>query len=383
MGHKHLSAGAGQPGTRFLSPAALVMLLAFGAWAGAAGAATLRGSAGNLALQADGPVSVQAETKGGVRVWHIGLREEIRLQYAGPEVGKESGGIAVSIPESASPVLTWTSAGIEFRWGVPAGEAASPGDLFADKDAPTYPLGPGDKLQLTVYNVEDMDKTVIVDPKGNITFPVLGKMEVEGKTVTEFQRDLERRLSEYVREPQVGIQVLEYGSRYVNVLGEVGAPGRIAIKSALRILDAVTQAGGFTEKSGDVEVQRRVASGEVVSKVIPRESLLTGNKEVFNFFVHDQDVLNVQPIKSVYVSGEVKSPGAFPYSKDMTLLRAIAKAGGFGQWARKGKVDILRERPDGSRETIVADADDIEKGKVPDVPLMPNDHVVVRERKLF
>jgi polysaccharide export outer membrane protein len=236
---------------------------------------------------------------------------------------------------------------------------------------------------VTVYNVEDMDKTVIVDPTGNITLPVLDKVNVEGRTVTEFQRDLEQRLKEFIREPQVGIQVLEYGSRYVNVLGEVGTSGRIAIKGALRVLDAVSQAGGFTEKSGDIELQRRSPEGEVKSRLIPRESLLTGDKATFNIFVHDQDVLNVRPIKSVYVSGEVKSPGSFPYSKDMTLLRAVAKAGGFGQWARKGKVDLLRERPDGSTETLHVDADDIEKGKIPDLPLQPNDHVVVRERKLF
>lgn len=374
--------GAGQTGTRFLSAAAFILALLTAVLpCSTIRAATLRGSAGSISLQAEGTFSVRGETGQNSLIWHLAIQEEVTLQYSGTEVRKEKGGVVVELPLASSPSLTWTTKGLEFRWS--AARPGTEGDPFGDSEPPAYPLGPGDKIQVTVYNVEDMDKTVIVDPKGNITLPVLDKVKAEGRPVTEFQRDLEQRLKEFIREPQVSIQVLEYGSRYVNVLGEVGNPGRIAIKGALRILDAVSQAGGFTEKSGDIEVQRRMAGGDIQTRIVHRENLLTGNKDTYNFFVHDQDVLNVQPIKSIYVSGEVKTPGSFPYSKDMTLLRAVAKAGGFGQWARKGKVDILRERPDGSTETLHADADDIEKGKTPDLPLQPNDHVVVRERKLF
>lgn len=382
MGKSCGTTGAGQTGTRFLSSAPLLLALLMGLAPCVVRAATVLGGAGKLSLQAGGPFSVRVEPGRDSLIWHVVLTEEVSLQYGGAEIRKEKGGLAVELPLANSPSLTWTSKGLEFRWE-PAGAGTGGGDPFGDADPPAYPLGPGDKIQVTVYNVDDMDKTVIVDPKGNITLPVLDKVPVEGKAVTDFQRDLEQRLKEFIREPQVSIQVLEYGSRYVNVLGEVGNPGRIAIKGALRLLDAVSQAGGFTEKSGDIEVQRRMFDGKIQTRIVHRENLLTGNKDTFNFFVHDQDVLNVQPIKSVYVSGEVKSPGSFPFSKDMTLLRAIAKAGGFGQWARKGKVDILRERPDGTTETLHADASDIEKGKTPDIALQPNDHVVVRERKLF
>jgi polysaccharide biosynthesis/export protein len=380
MVDSRVSAGAGSTGTRFLSvghvlaPVLFCLLLASPTLG-----ANLTGSAGALALQAQAPVSVRFESLGEGAAWHISVPEEITLGYTGGEVRKEKGGIVIVVPFAAAPSLVWTAKGIEVRWSVGRGD----GDFFVETEPPTYPLGPGDKLQITVYNVEDMDKTVIVDPKGNITLPVLDKIKVDGLTVTEFQKDMEQRLKQYIREPQVGIQVLEYGSRYVNVLGEVGAPGRIAIKGALRVLDAVSQAGGFKENSGDIEIQRRGPSGEIRTHVILKESLLTGDKTTFNVFVHDQDVLNVRPIKSVYVSGEVKNPGSFPFVKGMTLLKAIAKAGDFSQWARKGKVDILREAADGSNQTIHVDASDIEKGKIPDVPIQPNDHIVVRERKLF
>ena len=66
----------------------------------------------------------------------------------------------------------------------------------------------------------------------------------------------------------------------------------------------------------------------------------------------------------------------------MTLLRAITRAGGFTQWANKSKVDILRDEK-GVNRVIHVDAGEVEKGKTPDVRLLPNDQVVVRERKFF
>jgi len=291
------------------------------------------------------------------------------------------GGVAIEVSLAANPTYTWEPSGVIVRWTVAGGTSADQ-ELFASRSAPTYPLGPGDKLQVIVYNVEDMNQTVTVDPNGIITFPVLDKVEVKGLTVNQLQQRLEELLAQFVKNPQVNLQLIEYGSRYVNVLGEVGAPGRIPLKGAYRILDAITQAGGFKDRSGDVEIQRRDTNGLLQSKAFSREELLAGSSEKCNIFVKDQDVINVQAVKSVYVMGEVQRPGPFPYHKDMTFLRAITLAGGFGQWAKKGKVDILREEK-GDRTILHVDAGKIEKGQAEDVPLMPNDQIVVRERKFF
>jgi len=343
---------------------------------------SLEGKPGELRCMAPSPLSIRSE-KAGTSLRIVVSCAGITKATPGLEAYAKpvQGGVAIEIPLGSNPTYVWQANGVTIRWSLSSGSVKDEG-LFASDSPPAYPLGPGDKLQVTVYNVEDMNQTVTVDPNSIITFPVLDKVSVKGLTVNQLQQHLEELLTQFVKNPQVNIQLLEYGSRYVNVLGEVGNPGRIPLKGAYRVLDAISQAGGFNEKSGDVEIERRDESGLLQSKVFTREELLAGSSEKYNIFVKDQDVVNVRTVKSVYVTGEVKNPGSFPYHKDMTFLRAITLAGGFGQWANKGRVDVLREE-NGSHTILHVDADKIEKGKAEDLPLLPNDQIVVRERKFF
>lgn len=256
-------------------------------------------------------------------------------------------------------------------------------ELFYVKDPPAYPIGPGDRLQVEIYGIEDMSKEVVVDPQGFITLPLVERVKVKDLSIDALQKLLEEKYSEFINEPQINLQLREYGSRFVNIIGEVEHPGRIALKKALRLLDAISEAGGFTPKSGDIEVQRRGVDGNIVKIVISKEDLLGGGDNEINFYVFDQDTINVLPIASVYVSGQVKGPKSIEYTRDLTLLKAIALAGGFTEWANKDKIIILRQKENGDTETLRVDASKIEKGKEKDVPLKPNDHIIVYERKLF
>jgi polysaccharide biosynthesis/export protein len=367
-----------------LCAAALAFAIAIPA-EGPKGNLVIQGVPGQVVLRSDAALSVRNEVDGATLRWFV-------AGAGGAKVPKDleafvrpaQGGVAVEIPLASHPEVAWRPNELTVKWAVDGGQVpmTSPGDLFTEGAAPSYPLGPGDKIQVTVYNVEDMNQTVTVDPGGNITFPVLDKVLVKGFSVNELQKKLEDLLAQFVKAPQVSIQLIEYGSRFVNVLGQVHTPGRIPLKGAFKILDAISQAGGFLEDSGDVEIQRRDASGQLQSRVFTRDELLTGTADRGNIYVLDQDIINVQVVKSVYVNGEVKNPGPFPYNRDMTLLRAITRAGGFTQWANKGRVDILRDEK-GVNRVIHVDAGEVEKGKTPDVPLLPNDQVVVRERKFF
>jgi polysaccharide biosynthesis/export protein len=367
-----------------LSSAALALAIAMPA-EGPKGTLVIRGVPGQVVLSSDSALSVRNETDGATLRWYVagagGAKVPKGLEAF---IRPAQGGVAVEIPMGSQPEVVWRPTELTVKWatGGEQSSAASPADLFSVGAAPSYPLGPGDKLQVTVYNVEDMNQAVTVDPGGNITFPVLDKVPVKGLGVNELQKKLEDLLAQFVKNPQVSIQLIEYGSRFVNVLGQVHTPGRIPLKGAFKILDAISQAGGFLDDSGDVEIQRRDASGQLQSRVFTRDELLTGTADRGNIYVLDQDIINVQVVKSVYVNGEVKNPGPFPYNRDMTLLRAITRAGGFTQWANKGRVDILRDEK-GVNRVIHVDAGEVEKGKIPDVPLLPNDQVVIRERKFF
>lgn len=366
----------------FLCGAALSFSVALAAQ-GTKGALVVKGAPGQVVVSSDAALTVRNEVDGGTLRWIVagsgGAKVPKGLEAF---VRPAQGGVSVEVPLEAHPEVAWRPNELTVRWATGGDHVPPGGDLFAIAGAPSYPLGPGDKIQITVYNVEDMNQTVTVDPGGNITFPVLDKVTVKGLSVNELQKKLEDLLAQFVKAPQVSIQLIEYGSRFVNVLGQVHTPGRIPLKGAFKILDAISQAGGFLEDSGDVEIQRRDAAGQLESRVFSRDELLTGAGDRGNIYVLDQDIINVQVVKSVYVNGEVKNPGPFPFDRDMTLLRAITRAGGFTQWANKAKVDILRTEK-GVSKVIHVDAGDVEKGKIPDVPLLPNDQVVVRERKFF
>ena len=368
--------------------AAVALLLGLGLWSQTnPGSLTIEGNPGDVTITSSASLAVRNEFAADSVHWFVSAPGGVRVPKGLEGTIKPAqGGLLLEIPLSGRPAVTWQGGKMTVRWATdasnPSPAPTAGGDVFALAAAPTYPLGPGDKIKVTVYNVEDMDQTVTVDPGGIITFPVLDKVSVQGLSVNDLQKKLEELLGQFVKAPQVNIQLIEYGSRFVNVLGQVRTPGRIPLKGTFKILDAVSQAGGFQDDSGDVELQRRDGAGQLQSKVFSKEELLTGNDERGNIYVQDQDVINVQVVKSVYVNGEVKSPGPFPYNKEMTLLRAITRAGGFTQWANKGRVDILREEK-GTNRVMHVDAGDIERGKTPDIRLQPNDQVVVRERKFF
>lgn len=340
---------------------------------------SLTADIGKITCTFTSPFDVNAKRVGDDLVVTVKSPGQINGARSIPSVTVCNEGFTVKLPYAWRPVIEWLPSRLIFHWTTSTGDSGK--GLFNIDKPPVYPLGPGDELNITVYNVPDMKQTVTVDPKGYITFPVLDKIQVEGYTVNELQRRMESLLAQYVKDPQVNIQLKEYGSRYVNVLGEVGRPGRIPLKGALRVLDSISQAGGFTVNSGAVEIRRKDSTGKTHTLKLTQEELLAGGGNS-NIYLLDRDVVNVQGVKSVFISGEVKNPGAFPYNSDLTLLKVITLAGGFSQWAKKDKVDILREK-NGKTEVIHANATKIEKGSLPDIGLESNDHVVVRERKFF
>lgn len=292
---------------------------------------------------------------------------------------KKENFIVLKVPRDPQIVLLFSQNQLTFKFDEKNDNSDS---IFNTKEIPSYPLGSGDVLLVEIYGFSDINNEVTVDPQGYITLPILDKVFVSGLTIDQLQDKLKQEFSEYINDPQVNLQLKEYGSRYVNVIGEVGNPSRIPLKRALRLLDAVSMAGGFTSKSGDIELQRRDNLGVIQKKKILKDSLLGADLENDNLFLLDGDVVNVLPVSSIYLSGEVSNPQAISYEKNITLLQAISKAGGFTQWANKGNITILR-KIDEKTETIKVDAEKIEKGKIEDPILFPNDHIIVKERKIF
>ena len=126
----------------------------------------------------------------------------------------------------------------------------------ASIEAGEYRLGPNDVLGITVYRESELSRTVRVSSDGCISYPLLGKVKVEGLTVFELENDLTERLKKYLKNPQVTVFIQRYST--ITVSGQVEKPGAYPLKEDLTVIEAISLAGGFTKIAArnDVKIMR-------------------------------------------------------------------------------------------------------------------------------
>ena len=120
--------------------------------------------------------------------------------------------------------------------------AAAVSDL--QLQAPPYRIGPGDVLSIAVWKDEALTRQLPVLPDGTLHFPLVGKLQVGGKTTEEFQTALEARIARYVPDPVLSVSVTQVNSMVFYVIGRVNAPGRQVLNANVTALQALAMAGG-------------------------------------------------------------------------------------------------------------------------------------------
>lgn len=257
-----------------------------------------------------------------------------------------------------------------------------------DPDADTdYILGAEDLLDIQVAGVDALTRIVRISDAGKITLPLLGEVRAAGLSRSALERDLAVRLEErYLNDAQVSVFIKEYGSKMVSVLGAVMKPGRYTMTSRRTLLDMLSEAGGLKDDAAPFAVITRKPAGPDAPPETLRvdlNALLYDARSDLNLEITQGDLINVPRDRPmyVYVHGAVNKPGEFetPSSRPLTLLQAIAKAGGTTDRAALKKVQLLRRREDGSQETIPIDLKAIMRGQVEDPVLQDGDVVVVQE----
>jgi polysaccharide export outer membrane protein len=116
---------------------------------------------------------------------------------------------------------------------------------------PEYRVAPPDQLSITVRPAPEIQRELTVRPDGNISMDLIGDLRVQGKTVAEIRDDVEKRMKEFVVQPDVTVTLISSNSRRVHVLGEVNAPGAYPINGEMRVVDAISGAGGPTRLASD------------------------------------------------------------------------------------------------------------------------------------
>ncbi|HWY68116.1 MAG TPA: polysaccharide biosynthesis/export family protein [Terriglobales bacterium] len=235
-------------------------------------------------------------------------------------------------------------------------------------------LGPGDLIELKVFGAPELSGTLRISGAGEITVPLVGAAKVAGLTPEQAQKDLEQRLVSggFLRDPHVGILVKEFATQGISVLGEVTRPGIYPLLGSPRLFDALSAAGGATNRAGKmIYVSHRehpTAGNAILLSRDPKEALAQ------NAFLQPGDTVMVSRAGIVYVSGDVKTPGGYVMNNDdnLTVLQAIALAQGVNPTASTKNVRIIR-RNAGKLQEIPVQLKEIMTSKAPDIALENED----------
>ena len=242
-----------------------------------------------------------------------------------------------------------------------------------------YRLGPGDVVVIEVAGEPDLKRKVKVMEQGTIRLPYIDHdLKVAGLSEPQVTDLLRREFTSILKEPQVTIFIEEYHARMASIAGAVNKPMQVPLVRELRLYDLISQAGGFTEKAGNV-VQLIHTSEENSYEAIDIRELV--RRPELNRVLKDGDFVNVPEAGVIYVSGNVNKPGAYPLKEEVRLSQAIAIAGGLAQDSKKREIHLVRAAENGqpgTREQIV-DLLEIEKNPARDIVLKPYDVVMVPE----
>ena len=124
----------------------------------------------------------------------------------------------------------------------------------SSQESSPYLIGATDVLNIYVWKEPDLTQDVTVLPDGKITFPLIGEIQAQGRTVTELKKDISDKLKDYVTAPEVTIVVREVNSRRIYTLGKLTSPGIYPLVPGMTVLQALSTAGGFTEWASKKEI---------------------------------------------------------------------------------------------------------------------------------
>lgn len=286
---------------------------------------------------------------------------------------------------NAFPFRNWRT--LAFTAAFLAGAFAVPG-LQARQEAQSLPvndyrIGPKDLLEITVYELSELNQTVRVAEDGSITLSLLGRVDVAGLTAQELEQRLAKIVGEKVTQGEAHVTVFIKEYQKISILGAVGRPGQYELVGPTTLLQAIAQAGGLTAQTmTDLYVYRTGPDGRQERIAVSLYDVTSGGNQNLNITLQPKDVVMI-PIDqtlNVFIYGEVRTPGVIPYlsSKPITLLQAIAQAGGPTEWAKKSKVVIKRkDRSTGKEMKINVNLKRMIGGKIADIVLEEGDIVIV------
>ena len=269
-------------------------------------------------------------------------------------------------------LLAQTPAAGEPPQPAPANETASPQSPRPLANS-NVKLGIGDLIEISVFGVPDLSTKTRISGSGDLYLPLIDYVHVANLTTDEAQELIQKRLEDggFVRGPHVSIFVDESASQAVTIVGEVSRPGAYPAIGDRRLFDLISAAGGLTDKAGrNVTIEHR---GDPGRKVELQLSSNLAEDTQNNVDVFPGDTIIVSRAGIVYVVGDVNRPSGFLIEDSaLSVLKALALAGGSTRTSALSKTRILRQTPNGVQE-IPVNLKKVLYAKAPDMALVKGD----------
>jgi polysaccharide export outer membrane protein len=261
--------------------------------------------------------------------------------------------------------------------------AVSSAQISSVRESTNYIVGPGDVLNVHVFYEPQLSGSFRVENDGHFGYPFLGRINAGGKTVGAVAALLKERLAEgYLRNPQVTVDVEQFRSQSVFVMGEVRTPGKYILSGAITLLDALAQAGSTTPAAGAEVLILHPSTPTGGLPTLPNQTdaeiIRVSLREIEdgrlsrNLTIRDGDTIFVPKAERFFVTGMVRNPGSYVLDRNMTVLQAISTAGGISERGSNRRLKIVRIVDDKRKEFDAKPTDIVQAG----------DTIVVRQRLL-
>jgi polysaccharide export outer membrane protein len=234
-------------------------------------------------------------------------------------------------------------------------------------------LGVGDTIRVTVFQNPDLTTEARISERGTIVFPLIGELALAGQTPMEAGNKIAAQLKQgrFMKDPQVGISVVQVRSRQVSVLGNVVRPGRYALDdTSLTLTDILALAGGISPAGADTVTVVSNRKGEENKREINVAEMMAKGDLSSNFEIQNGDTIFVQHAPVFYIYGEVQRAGVYRLEPDMIVMHALSLGGGFTQRGSDRGLTIHRRMPGGAVRKIEAKLFE---------PVRPDDVIYVKE----
>jgi polysaccharide export outer membrane protein len=241
--------------------------------------------------------------------------------------------------------------------GEPALGTLSPADDLPQIQGPPgkYIMGPGDVVTVTVWGHQELSGRRVIGPDGNIQLPFVGSFPIAGLNADEASSKLTSALREDYLNTAASVTVDKYSSNQIIVLGHVQHPGVLTFAGDPTLLEALAKAGasGGKDDLSGMPTRCAIIRGKDRMMWVDLRSLSKGSDLSLNIPLQRNDLVFVpdSDAELVYVMGQVKNPGPYPLTANMSFLEALSRAGGPNDNAQQGK--IVLARPSKNTEQVI------------------------------